>query len=299
MSFTSIISLFALVLGCVGSDDPLPSNKDAPDLDFSKAKWVNENVYDGVFTIRNDANNVFWADFHFNDAINKAFVPNNSIHKIENGIWFSPEIKPYFLVNHLPPNRLTGNAKLNGTWLKNYHTLNPIGTLNDISTSIAGKNGHTWEILNIQIPNNEKTKNESKLIPADAKSFTMTKEGLEVFPKAIKLEKEYRFEEGKSDKIIELTPFSDADMVYVQFTDEGFYYAGDPGPLQPHGFMKYFLPNQTSITINKSEFAFYLNGRNQVTMTLQAIKFYTHKNEAGRKFIFKNIAEAKAKIIIE
>jgi hypothetical protein len=298
MSFTSIITLFAFVLGCSGADDPKPS-KDAPDLDFSKPSWINEFQYDGVFTVRRDINNIYWGDYHFNDGTNKVFVPNNSAYKLENGIWFNPESKPYFDVNSLPPNRLLGSAKLNGIWLSNYNMLNPIGDLTDKFLNYNIEKGFTWEVLNIEIPTDQKNMALSKLSPNDAKSFIMVKEGLVGMPTQIKIEKEYRLEDKVQNKVIDFEPAKGADMVYIKFSDEGFAYADELGAQKANGFLKYFSPEQKSITIYRNEFDLLLNGRKQVTMTIQAIKFYTYKNDAGRKFIFKNIAESKAKIIIE
>ena len=81
MTISSIFSTIFLLVGCSLFEEPTPY-KDAPDLDFTKAQWVNEFQYDGVFTIQKLANGQAQAHYYFNGDEAKKFLPINEKDKM-------------------------------------------------------------------------------------------------------------------------------------------------------------------------------------------------------------------------
>lgn len=297
MSFTSIISLFALVIGCSGSDDPKP-NKDAPDLDFSKAQWVNEYGYDGVFTTTRDISDNFIADFSFNGATAKKFNPKNSKNPIENGIWFEPSMHEYFGKNVLKSYKTTiiGVVDLNGISFSSTNFLGKIFS-ND-AFKFNPEEGLTWKVLKVNIPDTEEMKKINGLSPGDAKSFQVAKEKVKVFPEPIRLESKYTLGQDQKELMIDILPLKEADLIYVKFTNENSFFFTSPSSDDSGGFLKFYKGDVDHININKSELKNYVSGPGDITMTVTALKFYTSEN-GNRKFLFKNTSESVSKIILE
>ena len=298
MSFTSIISLFALVLGCVGLDDPVPSDKDAPDLDFSKPQWVNEYGYDGVFTTTRNISNNFIADFSFNGASAKKFIPKNTKNPIENGIWFEPSLYEYFGNNVLKSYKTTilGVAELNGVGFSSTTYLGNI--FSDDKFKFNPEEGLTWKVTKINIPDTDEMKKINGLSPGDAKSFQFTKEKVKIFPEPIKIESKYILGADQQDLKINFQPIKDADLIYVKFTNQNSFFSTSATSNESGGFLKYYKGDIDNITISRNELQTYVSSGIDITITVTALKFYTYEKN-NRKFLFKNTSESTSKIILE
>lgn len=301
MSFTSIISLFALVLGCVGSDDPIPPNKDAPDLDFSKGKWVNEFQYDGVFTIKKRTNGTGQGIFMLYGADAKEFNPENSAYKIDNGFWFD-EKKSYFIgpnprYNPGIVSRVSIN-KLEFDYYKDNHFLY-LGEFNANNKSLNydPKTGLDWQVIDLSIPETEDYVLKNKLTHADENDFKIKKTVTD-FPEPIKVENSYTMSEDQKELTLEIPENKYADLIYVTIDNQTYNSSSNLNPLKSSGYIKSFKGDTKSIAILKKEIQLYLFDAKTVNMTISAVKFYTLK-EGKRIFLFKNIGESKATITLE
>jgi hypothetical protein len=297
MTFTTLISTIGLIfIGCSFG----PDSDDAPELNLSNGEWVNELKYDGVITLRLDMHGITWGEAKFNGAAQKALDPLNGKTTIKNGFWFDPELTPHFDIYRPSVSRIGGFIKVNDLVFDTYSFTTAFGRLKDNKKiNYVAETGLKIEVAKVEMPRDEIHLSLAKLTPADAPSFLMIKDGIKVFPTSTTLEKEYHVSTKTPDLKIDFVPPANADLIYVKFSDEGFYYAGDLGTLQANGFIKSYKPDQSSITISKHECDLFLKGRSQVTMNIMGVKFYSHKNKDGRSFLIKNIAESKATVFID
>lgn len=300
MTLSSVFSLFVLLIGCTLGDDPYPN--DAPDLDFSKAQWVNEFKYDGVFTTTKDKQDICRSFFQIYGAETKKFEPSNSNYKLENGFWIDPT-KSKFMGYPLPYQLSSGirgivkvNDKITDARTENEAFLNGFN-YNDI-TKYNKEKGIKWEVIKLTFPDFEPMKSQNNLSEKDEASFKFVKEGLIVFPEPIQIEDKYKLGTEDNELIIRFEPRKDADLIYVKFSHEGYDLGNDLGPFKSRGFIKYYKGDETTIKINKNDIVNLMYNKKIVTMTVSAIKFYTDKND-GRNFLFKNSSDSQALIFID
>lgn len=297
MTLSSVFSLFFLLIGCTLADDPAPS-KDAPDLDFSKAQWVNDFKYDGVFTIQKNFSGEAQAHFQFNGAEAKNFLPENEKDKIENGFWFDEKISKFVGPNSSYYTGIVGKVAVNEMEFDPIKDLNYLflGKLEveNLSLKYNATKGVTWNVSLVNIPNNDSFKAKNNLTKADEKSFITKKEGITVFPDAIKINKEYKISKEEKELKIDFESPKEADLIYVTFE----YKRYNTGVFIPSGFLKYMKSDANSIVISKSELQKFLGDAQKITMTLSAVKYYTTQ-QGNRNFIYKNIGHSVSTIIIE
>ena len=312
MKPTLFLCLITILFSCTAQTDITPVKSDAPDLDFSKPVWVNEFQYDGVFTIEEFYENTFRAYYTFNGAEAKTFSPVNDKAVIENGFWFSPKISK-FMGGSSYYSGISGRLSLNDVEIvPTYAGSNPpsplvgnngiyIGKLSEnTSLKYNADKGFTWKVLSVNIPNDDSWKRLNNLTPDDKNSFIHTKDGIKVFPQAVKIEKEYVFTSSDKELTIKFEPIKNADVIYFQFDRSGYYAIGpdDLGIFESKGFLKYVKGDANSITIKRSEASLFLWNKPEFTMTVVAAKYYTTTN-GKRKFLCRNVATSQATITIK
>lgn len=299
MKPTIFLCLLTILFSCTAQTDITPLKSDAPDLDFSKAQYVNEFQYDGVFTITNDRNILYSANYSFNGAEAKAIKLANERFPVENGIWFderlSQIIGPIIKYNSGIGGRVAINdyeffrgAVSLGSSLKGF-----------VPIKFNAENGLTWKILDIGLFDNSDFKSRQNLSSADKSSFLVSKSGITLFPDVVKLQEKYALSSADKDITIKFDMPQNADVIYFQFDRGNVYDIGiDYGYYKSYGFIKYVKGNANQITILRSELQNFVANAKEIAVTVTAIKFYTEKSGV-RNFLYKNEAKTTSKVIIE
>jgi hypothetical protein len=299
MKPTIFLCLLTILFSCTAQTDITPVKSDAPDLDFSKAQYVNEFQYDGVFTITNDRNILYSANYSFNGAEAKAIKLANERFPVENGIWFderlSQIIGPIIKYNSGIGGRVAINdyeffrgAVSLGSSLKGF-----------VPIKFNTENGLTWKILDIGLFDNSDFKSRQNLSSADKSSFLVSKSGITLFPDVVKLQEKYSLVSADKDITIKFDTPQNADVIYFQFDRGNVYDIGiDYGYYKSYGFIKYVKGNANQITILRSELQNFVANAKEIAITVTAIKFYTEKSGV-RNFLYKNEAKTTSKVIIE
>lgn len=295
MKLTFFLCLLTIVFSCKQNEVLIPNSTEAPDLNFSKAQWVNEYQYDGVFTLnRFYTTSLFTAYFTFYGAEAKAFNPDKDLVKIDGGFLMNQNSPGFLgfpltyysgivgkaLIDEMPfdaDNRFY--FKLDNTATANIYKYNP-----DL--------GITWRVTDITIPDTPQMKSKHNLYPKDVPSFLISKGGIKLFPDTIKLASGYTIPKGTNDLTVNLGLIKNADLIYYQINSNSIYSSnGNSG-----AFLKYLKGDATSITITRNEIEKYVNKNLDIALlTVIALKFYTTQ-QGERKFLFKNISVRQASI---
>ena len=303
MKQTLFLCLLTILFSCTAQSDITPAIKsDAPDLDFSKAQYVNEFQYDGVFTITGtNSNKSYLATYNFYGAEAKALKLVNDRFPLENAIWYDAKLNPFLGRYGYYGSGIYGRVSLNDVEFDQssggYLLLDNLKDFAPIKYN--AEKGLAWKVLGVSIPNTADMKSKNNLIPADASSFLVTKEGVKVFPESVVLQEKYSLAKGDKDLTIKFDSPKNADIIYVQF-DHGERYQlnYDYGFYNSRGLLKYLKGGATSINVTRSELINFVANVNEVAITVTALKFYTEKNGV-RNFLYKNIAKSTSKIIVE
>jgi hypothetical protein len=296
MKSTLFLCLLTILFSCTAQTDITPVKSDAPDLDFSKAQYVNEFQYDGVFTITNEKNSAYYASYSFNGAEAKAIKLANEKFPVENGIWFDERLS--FIIGPI----IKYNSGIGGTVAINDYQFyrGPVSLGNSLKSFAPIKfnadNGLTWKVLDIGLFDNSDFKTRQNLSAADKSSFLMSKSGITLFPDVVKLQEKYSLSSADKDIIIKFDTPQNADMIYFQFDRGNVYDIGiDYGYYKSYGFIKYVKGNANQITILRSELQNFVANAKEIAVTVTAIKFYTEKSGV-RNFLYKNAAVTTSKI---
>lgn len=285
------LCLLTIIFSCKQNEVLIPNSTEAPDLNFSKAQWVNEYQYDGVFTLnRLYTTSMFTAYFTFNGAEAKAFNPDRDLVKIDGGFLMNKLYNSFLgfpltyysgivgkaLINEMPfdaDNRFY--FKLDNTATANIYKYNP-----DL--------GITWRITDITIPDTPEMKSKQNLYPKDVSSFLISKGEIKLFPDTIKLASSYTMPKGTNDITINFGPIKNADLIYFQFSAGQTF---NNNPYNAGAFLKYLKGDATSITISRNELQNYIyNNIDVSSVTVTALKFYSTQ-QGERKFLYKNISQ--------
>lgn len=299
MKPTLFLCFLTFLFSCTAQTDITPAKSDAPDLDFSKAQYVNEFQYDAVFTITGSKNSSYFANYAFYGAEAKALKLVNDKVPIENGIWFDEKLT--FIIGPI----LKYNSGIRGRVALNDYELDG----NDVylGSSLKGfapikftaEKGLTWKVLELGLFDNSDFKTRQNLSSADKSSFLISKTGITLFPDAIKLQEKYTLGSLDKDITIKFDTPQNADAIYFQFDRGNAYDIGiDYGRYKSYGFIKYVKGNANQVTILRSELQNFVANTKEITITATAIKFYTEKNGV-RNFLYKNEEKTTSKIIIE
>jgi hypothetical protein len=297
MKPTLFLCLLTILFSCTAQTDITPIKSDAPDLDFSKAQYVNEFQYDGVFTITGINNRLFNAQYNFYGAEAKAFKIVNDRFPIENGIWFDDKLNPIIGPITRYNSGIKGNVSINdyelnvlsGTFLGN--------SLKDFAPiKYVPETGLTWKVSAVGLSDATDFKAKQNLSKADAPSFLVSKTGVKLFPDFIKLEEKYALGSADKDITIKFDTPKNADVIYFQF-DRGIVFdlGIDYGFYKSYGFIKYMKGDANQVTILRSELQNFVANTKEIAVTVTAIKFYTEKNGV-RNFLYKNEAKSTSKI---
>jgi hypothetical protein len=292
MKPTIFLCLLTILFSCTAQTDITPVKSDAPDLDFSKAQYVNEFQYDGVFTITNDRNISYSANYSFNGAEAKAIKLVNERFPIENGIWLDEKIKSMLNYN----SGIIGTVTIND--YKIYTVFASLGSsLKDFaSIKFNAEQGLTWTVLGVGLFDTPDFKTKQNLSSADKSSFLVSKSGITLFPDVVKLEEKYSLGSADKDITIKFDTPKNADVIYFKFDRGNVYDIGiDYGYYKSYGFIKYVRGDANQITILRSELQNFVANAKEMAVTVTAIKFYTEKSGV-RNFLYKNATISTSKI---
>jgi hypothetical protein len=310
MKPTLFLCLLTILFSCTAQTDITPVKSDAPDLDFSKAQYVNEFQYDGVFTIYKGHLYVggtgepydYEATYNFYGSESKLFKPQNEKNALGDGFWY--DSKTYNYINNQSYFNLSAiKAKVSVNDFELLPSKSQFGSpLGIFPLYLEGLkydalNGLTWKISDVVIPDTPEMKQKNNLSAIDAKSFNITKEGIKVFPNEIALDPSYRLGKGVQTLTIKFVAPKNTDAIYFNFTKTTTL-PNVVEPLKPFGVIKYVQKDVTSITVSRDELALFSNGGKSVTCSVQAVKYYTAK-QGERNFLFKNTTVSFATITIE
>ena len=302
MKQTLFLCLLSILFSCTAQSDVTPAAKsDAPDLDFSKAQYVNEFQYDGVFTITGtNSNKSYLATYNFYGAEAKALKLVNDRFPLENAIWFDTKLNPFLGRYGRYFSGIWARMSINDVpfqYIGGYLNLDNIKDFTSIKYN--AEKGLVWKVIGVSIPDTEEMKSKNNLTSADISSFLVTKEGIKVFPEPVVLQDEYKLAKSDKDLTIKFNTPKNADVIYVQF-DHGDAYPFDVnyGFYNSKGLLKYLKGDANSVNISRSELTNFVANISQITVTVKAIKFYSEKNGV-RNFLYKNVSTSTSKIILE
>ena len=169
MKSTLFICLLTLFFSCTAQSDITPAIKsDAPDLDFSKAQYVNEYQYDGVFTIigNNNNNKSYLATYAFYGAEAKALKLVNDRFPLENAIWYDAKLNPLLGRYGYYGSGIYGRVSLNDVEFDQssggYLSLDNLKDFAPIKYN--AEKGLAWKVLGVSIPNTADMKSKNNLI---------------------------------------------------------------------------------------------------------------------------------------
>ena len=290
MKQTLFLCLLSILFSCKQTEVLIPNSSEAPDLNFSKAQWVNEYQYDGVFTAnRFFTTSLFTAYFTFYGAEAKAFNPDRDLVKIDGGFLMNQNSPGFLgfpftyysgivgkaLIDEMPfdaDNRFY--FKLDNTATANVYKYNP-----DL--------GITWKVIDVTIPDTPEMKSKNNLSPKDVPSFLISKGGIKLFPDTIKLASSYVMPKDANDLTISFGTIKNTDLIYCQFSAGQTF---NNNPYNAGAFLKYLKGDATSITITRNELQKYVyKNLDFAYVTVTALKFYTTQ-QGERKFLYKNIS---------
>ncbi len=289
MKPTLFLCLLTMLFNCKQNEILIPNSTEAPDLNFSKAQWVNEYQYDGVFTAnRFFTTSTVTAYFTFYGAEAKAFNPDKDLVKIDGGFLTNSPSQNLLGFPLAYYSRIVGKALIDDlpfdTDNRFYFKLDNRTTAN--MYKINPELGITWKVTDITIPDTPEMKSKHNIYPKDVPSFLFSKGGIKLFPDTIGLGRNYTMPKGTNDITINFGPIKNADLIYCQVNTGSIYNLGYTG-----AFLKYLKGDATSITLNRNEIEKYVNSNLDVaSLTVTALKFYTIQ-QGERKFLFKNISQ--------
>jgi hypothetical protein len=312
MKPTLFLCLLTILFSCTAQTDITPVKSDAPDLDFSKAQYVNEFQYDGVFTIYKGHLYVgatgepynYEATYNFYGSESKLFKPQNEKNVLGDGFWY--DSKTYNYLNNqsfFNLSAIKARVSVNDFELLSLPSTVSFGSppgifpLNLESLKYDALSGLTWKISDVIIPDTPDMKQKNNLSAIDAQSFNIAKKGIKVFPNEIVLDPSYRLGRGVQALTIKFEAPKNTDVIYFNFTKTTTL-PNVVEPLKPFGVIKYVQKDASSITVSRDELALFLNGGKSVTCVVQAVKHYTAK-QGERNFLFKNTTISFATITIE
>jgi hypothetical protein len=300
MKPTLFLCLLTILFSCTAQTDITPVKSDAPDLDFSKAQYVNEFQYDGVFTITGtNNNNSNTANYAFYGAEAKALKLVNDRFPLENAIWMDTKLNPFLGTYGRYNSGIWGKTSINDVQLNQIGAYLPLGNIKDFAPlKFNADKGLVWKVISVSIPNTEEMKSINNLTSADIPSFLVTKEGIKMFPEPVVLQEEYKLAKSDKDLTIKFNTPKNADVIYVQFDHAEDLLNQNYGFYNSKGLLKYLKGDASSVNITRSELTSFVANVNKVTVTIKAIKFYSEKKE-NRNFLFKNVSTSTSKIIIE